>query len=116
MRLRGVGALVTGGASGLGRAAADALAAAGAKVTIFDLPSSGGSAAAGAIRGQFVGGDVTNERDVRRGAEVSGGWSREPWPKSSSGSAGSSMPAAISRSSALPRTTRWVTSGRPWTI
>jgi len=69
MRLNGVGALVTGGASGLGRAAAASLSAAGANVTILDLPSSEGSVAAQAIGGRYVAGDVTNESDVRRASE-----------------------------------------------
>ncbi len=43
MKLEGVGALVAGGGSGLGRAAAEALAAAGGRVTILDrhLPTAG---------------------------------------------------------------------------
>jgi NAD(P)-dependent dehydrogenase (short-subunit alcohol dehydrogenase family) len=66
MRLRGAGALVTGGGSGLGRATASALAAADAQVTILDLPSSDGAAVARELDGQFVAGDVTAEADVRR--------------------------------------------------
>lgn len=68
MRLRGAGALVTGGASGLGRAAAVALASAGAAVTVMDL-SPDGEAVARELGGRFVGGSVTSERDVRRAVE-----------------------------------------------
>lgn len=39
MHIKGTAAIVTGGASGLGGAAAERLAAAGAKVTILDLNS-----------------------------------------------------------------------------
>jgi NAD(P)-dependent dehydrogenase (short-subunit alcohol dehydrogenase family) len=42
MEIRGTAALVTGGASGLGLATAERLAAAGAQVTIIDLPGSAG--------------------------------------------------------------------------
>ena len=69
MRLNDVGALVTGGASGLGRAAADSLAAAGADVTILDLSSSEGPATARALHAHFVEGDVTSEPDVRRAVQ-----------------------------------------------
>jgi NAD(P)-dependent dehydrogenase (short-subunit alcohol dehydrogenase family) len=59
-------ALVTGGASGLGRATVEALAADGAKVVILDLPSSDGKAVAESL-GEgvvFSPGDVTSEESV----------------------------------------------------
>ncbi|MEZ5260078.1 MAG: SDR family NAD(P)-dependent oxidoreductase [Ilumatobacteraceae bacterium] len=46
-------AVVTGAASGLGRATAYALAAAGVKVTVFDLNEDGGRTVAEDIGGQF---------------------------------------------------------------
>src|SRR5581483_9962470 len=64
MDIKGINALVTGGASGLGRATAEALAARGANVTIFDLPSSAGEEVAGSIGAIFAPGDVTSEEDV----------------------------------------------------
>ncbi|MFD4708115.1 3-hydroxyacyl-CoA dehydrogenase [Streptomyces sp. NPDC058430] len=57
-------ALVTGGASGLGRATAERLAANGARVVIFDLATSEGEAVAKEIGATFVPGDVTSEADV----------------------------------------------------
>ena len=54
-------ALVTGGASGLGRAAAEAAAAAGAHVVIADLNEAGGRNVADAIAGSFVALDVADE-------------------------------------------------------
>ncbi|MEE4496224.1 3-hydroxyacyl-CoA dehydrogenase [Streptomyces sp. BE230] len=57
-------AVVTGGASGLGRATAERLVASGAHVVIFDLPSSDGVAVAEEIGATFVAGDVTSEADV----------------------------------------------------
>ncbi|QNS02966.1 3-hydroxyacyl-CoA dehydrogenase [Streptomyces xanthii] len=57
-------ALVTGGASGLGRATAERLAAAGAHVVVLDLPTSDGVAVAKQIGATFVPGDVTSEADV----------------------------------------------------
>ena len=47
-------ALVTGGASGLGRGAAEAAAAAGAHVVIADIDEAGGRTVAGALAGSFV--------------------------------------------------------------
>lgn len=46
MRIQGSSALITGGASGLGLATAERLAAAGAQVVLLDLPRSDGAAAA----------------------------------------------------------------------
>ena len=53
-------ALITGGASGLGRATAEALAAKGAKIVIVDLPSSDGEAVAKELGGVFAPADVTS--------------------------------------------------------
>jgi NAD(P)-dependent dehydrogenase (short-subunit alcohol dehydrogenase family) len=53
-------ALVTGGASGLGRATALALAATGAEVVIADLDADGGRAVAEQAGGHFVATDVSD--------------------------------------------------------
>lgn len=66
MQLSHVFALVTGAASGLGRATATRLASQGAKVLLIDLPTSAGAAVAEEL-GQnalFVGADVTSEADI----------------------------------------------------
>ena len=47
-------AVVTGGASGLGRASAEALAAAGFKVAVFDVNEAGGTEVANAVGGGFA--------------------------------------------------------------
>lgn len=60
-------AVVTGGASGLGRATAEALAAAGAKVAIFDINEALGQEVAAAIGGLFVRVDITDEQSVVEG-------------------------------------------------
>ncbi len=66
MRVEGKVALVTGGASGLGRATATELVGAGARAVIVDLPSSDGEAVAAELGdgARFVGADVTSESDV----------------------------------------------------
>jgi NAD(P)-dependent dehydrogenase (short-subunit alcohol dehydrogenase family) len=64
MDIAGSSALVTGGASGLGLASARALAKAGAKVTIIDLPTSAGAEVAAEIEGTFVPADVTDTAQV----------------------------------------------------
>lgn len=64
MDIKGIAAIVTGGASGLGGATAERLAKAGAKVTIFDLNADVGAAHAAAIGGHFLQVDVTNEQAV----------------------------------------------------
>jgi len=77
MEVRGAGALVAGGASGLGAATARGLAAAGAAVTIADLDPERGEALAGEIGAAFVQADVTDaeavEAAVERAAEAEGG-------------------------------------------
>jgi len=64
MQVQGSGALITGGASGLGLATARALAAAGAHVTLLDLPSSAGAESATELGGTFAPGDVTSAEDA----------------------------------------------------
>jgi NAD(P)-dependent dehydrogenase (short-subunit alcohol dehydrogenase family) len=61
MKLTGVAAIVTGGGSGLGRTTVEALAAKGAKVTVFDLNPAAAEEAAKAIGGLAVAGDVADE-------------------------------------------------------
>ena len=61
MKLSGVAAIVTGGGSGLGRATAEALAARGALVTVFDLNPAAAEEAAKAVRGLAVVGDVADD-------------------------------------------------------
>lgn len=60
MKLVDASSLVTGGASGLGLATARALAAAGSRVVIADLPSSQGKDVAAELDGEFVPADVTD--------------------------------------------------------
>ena len=65
----GTSAVVTGGASGLGRASAEALAAAGVKVTIFDLNEEVGQQVADQIGGHFVKVNILDEAAVVAGFE-----------------------------------------------
>lgn len=74
MRIDGIGALVTGGASGLGRATAELLAARGALVVIADLPGSDGDEVARSIGNscRFVAADVTSEAEMQMAVEAAG--------------------------------------------
>jgi NAD(P)-dependent dehydrogenase (short-subunit alcohol dehydrogenase family) len=67
MNIEGIAAVVTGGASGLGRATAERLVAADAKVVIADLPTSNGEATAREFGGgtRFVAADVTDTDQPR---------------------------------------------------
>jgi NAD(P)-dependent dehydrogenase (short-subunit alcohol dehydrogenase family) len=67
MKLDGLSAIVTGGASGLGGATAAMLAASGAKVAIFDLNEETGTAHAAAIGGAFIKVNVSDDASVSEG-------------------------------------------------
>lgn len=73
MKINGQAAIVTGGASGLGGATAEKLAASGAKVAIFDMNAAKGEAHAKAIGGAFFKVDVTNATEVKDAIEASEG-------------------------------------------
>ena len=66
MDTQGIGAVVTGGASGLGEATTRALVARGARVAILDLPRSKGKEVAASLAGSaiFCECDVTSEEQV----------------------------------------------------
>ncbi|MFQ5417576.1 MAG: SDR family NAD(P)-dependent oxidoreductase [Myxococcota bacterium] len=91
-------AVVTGAASGIGRAAALALAAAGARIAVVDRDEIGGADACAAIRasgsdGIFMAADLTDDASIRAAAEAIGvpdvlvnaaGWDRlEPFVENS---------------------------------
>ena len=65
--IEGMAAVVTGAASGLGKASAAALAGAGLKVAIFDVNEEAGEAHARDIGGTFHRVDLTSERSVEDG-------------------------------------------------
>lgn len=64
-----IAAVVTGGASGLGRASATALAAAGVKVAIFDLNEEAGEAVAQELGGTFCKVNIMDEESALAGFE-----------------------------------------------
>jgi NAD(P)-dependent dehydrogenase (short-subunit alcohol dehydrogenase family) len=64
MELSGTAAIISGGGSGLGEAAARELSAAGSAVVIADLNEDRGKAVAAEIGGQFVKTDVSDEAAV----------------------------------------------------
>jgi len=72
--LAGKVAIVTGGAQGIGEAICRRLAAAGAKVAVFDLAKDTAGAVASSIGGLAVVGDVASEEDIIRvGKETEAG-------------------------------------------
>ena len=75
MNIEGKTALVTGGASGLGRATVEALHAAGAGVVIMDLPHSQGEILAKELgdRARFAPADVTDPEQVTAAVETAVG-------------------------------------------
>ncbi|MCC7411897.1 MAG: 3-hydroxyacyl-CoA dehydrogenase [Gammaproteobacteria bacterium] len=69
MKLDKIAVIVTGGASGLGAATAKRLAAAGAKVTVFDRDAERGAAMAKSLGGVFAQVDVSDEASVKAGLD-----------------------------------------------
>jgi NAD(P)-dependent dehydrogenase (short-subunit alcohol dehydrogenase family) len=63
-RLEGKVAVVTGGASGIGRAMCERFAGEGAKVAVADLDEEAGGEVAAAVGGLFVRADVTSSDEV----------------------------------------------------
>lgn len=70
MDIKGVAAIVTGGASGLGKATATMLAQQGAKVAIFDLNEDAGRATAEALGGVYVAVNVADDASVAAGLDA----------------------------------------------
>ncbi len=69
MKISGHSAIVTGGASGLGAATAEAIAAAGGKVALFDMNVEKGEALAARLGGVFCSVNVTDESSVAAGLD-----------------------------------------------
>ena len=67
MDIKGSAAIVTGGASGLGKATARMLAAQGAKVAIFDMNEEGGNATATELGGAYARVNVADDASVAAG-------------------------------------------------
>jgi NAD(P)-dependent dehydrogenase (short-subunit alcohol dehydrogenase family) len=72
LRLDGIGALVAGGASGLGEATARALADRGARVTVADVNEEAGEALAAELGAAFAKADVTDESELRAAVQRAG--------------------------------------------
>ncbi len=73
MNITDCAAVVSGGASGLGEACARKLAAAGAKVAIFDLNAERGEQVAKSIKGVFANVNVSEEDSVVQGLNKAAG-------------------------------------------
>jgi NAD(P)-dependent dehydrogenase (short-subunit alcohol dehydrogenase family) len=70
MELNGTGAIVSGGASGLGEGTARELASAGCRVVVADLNEERGKAVADVIGGLFVRTDVSDEESVQAAVDA----------------------------------------------
>lgn len=69
MNISGHSAIVTGGASGLGAATAEAIASAGGKVALFDMNAEKGEALAARLGGVFCSVNVADEASVAAGVD-----------------------------------------------
>jgi NAD(P)-dependent dehydrogenase (short-subunit alcohol dehydrogenase family) len=72
MDLQGVSALVTGGASGIGAASAQALAARGARCVLLDCNEELGKETAAAVGGVYVNADVADPEAVQHAVDAAG--------------------------------------------
>ena len=74
MKFAGIRALISGGASGLGRAVATQVIAAGGAAVLFDLNPEQGAAAATELgaRAHFIAGDVTDESSIEAATALAG--------------------------------------------
>lgn len=79
MKLSGTSAIITGGASGLGAATAEALAGAGVKVALWDLNEQKGEALAKELGGVFCKTNVSDEDSVKSALEKSMAANGSPW-------------------------------------
>ncbi|MBW2578813.1 MAG: SDR family NAD(P)-dependent oxidoreductase [Deltaproteobacteria bacterium] len=70
MEINGASAIVTGGASGIGEAAARRLSALGARCVIVDLDEGKGKELASALGGEFAKADVSNAEEVQAAVDA----------------------------------------------
>lgn len=79
MRLAGTSAIITGGASGLGAATAEALAKEGVKVALWDLQEDKGEAKAKSLGGIFCKTNVADEASVQSALAATVAAHGTPW-------------------------------------
>jgi NAD(P)-dependent dehydrogenase (short-subunit alcohol dehydrogenase family) len=70
VEINGASAIVTGGASGIGEAAAKRLSALGARCVIVDLDEAKGKELASALGGEFAKADVSNAEEVQAAVDT----------------------------------------------
>jgi NAD(P)-dependent dehydrogenase (short-subunit alcohol dehydrogenase family) len=70
VEINGASAIVTGGASGIGEAAAKRLSALGARCVIVDLDEAKGKELASALGGEFAKADVSNAEEVQAAVDA----------------------------------------------
>jgi NAD(P)-dependent dehydrogenase (short-subunit alcohol dehydrogenase family) len=70
VEINGASAIVTGGASGIGEAAAKRLSALGARCVIVDLDEGKGKELASALGGEFAKADVSNAEEVQAAVDA----------------------------------------------
>ena len=104
MELTNASAIVTGGASGIGAAAARLLAKKGAKVVVADLQADKGEALAKEIGGAFCKVDVTNTQDIINATEMAKSMARFVHSSTRRASAGRSARSAKTAPMSRPPT------------